>query len=122
MLVMLSAVHLRRKVHFRQYRKSDFCICQLDFRPNTFGIFSNPKLTNRDMAPKNAPIVLQITSSVSAIPTEQTYWVNSMPTLSRKPASVVTPILITRRSFRGNAFESVNPNGKKRKTFISISR
>ena len=75
-----------------------------------------------DAAPRNAPKVLQITSSVSASPNAQRYWAYSIPALSAQPTSVVRMILSQRCHFRGRALESVSPSGKKRKTFISISR
>ena len=75
-----------------------------------------------EVEPMNAPKVLQITSSVSASPNAQRYWAYSIPALRMQPMSVVRMILPQRCHFCGRAFESVSPNGKKRKTFISISR
>ena len=70
----------------------------------------------------NAPSVLQITSSVSASPSAQRYCVYSIPALSAQPTSVVRMILSQRCHFCGSTLDSVSPSGKKRKTFISISR
>ena len=75
-----------------------------------------------EVEPMNAPNVLQITSSVSASPNAQRYCAYSIPALSAQPTSVVRMILPQRCHFRGRALDNVSPNGKKRKTFISIAR
>ena len=84
--------------------------------------FSMARAISSEVEPMNAPNVLQITSSVSASPNAQRYWAYSIPALSAQPTSVVRIIRSQRCHFRGRALDNVSPNGKKRKTFISISR
>jgi len=84
--------------------------------------FSMAWAMSSEVEPMNAPNVLQITSSVSASPSAQRYWAYSIPALRMQPMSVVKAILPQRCHFRGRAFESVSPSGKKRNTFISIAR
>ena len=84
--------------------------------------FSMAWASSSEDAPTNAPSVLQITSSVSAMPRAKRYCVYSIPALKAQPVSVVRAIRSQQCHVRGRALDSVSPSGKKRKTFISISR
>lgn len=84
--------------------------------------FSMAWASSSEDAPTNAPSVLQITSSVSAMPRAKRYCAYSIPALRTQLVSAVRAMRSQRCHFRGRALDIVSPSGKKRKTFISISR